>query len=405
MKIKIKLINLIFILHLLIPLAVQAQIIIPENKPKQNNKPTNSQPENLNKLTLKILANKNCIITIDTEDKGLAQANVIKKIYLPKGEFLLEAKSTEDSRDIFYMKYTVVQEDINSEKLLGIDIAKVTEARLEKEKADIEAKKDAEYLAQQQKYSQLDAEEEQRKANEELEKDKARLNVMLKELSDNMVVVEGGTYTMGCTSDQWPNCYGSEKPAHEVSVGSFYISKYEVTRTQWKAVMGVDVDNNSACDNCPVENVSWDDAQEFIAKLNALTGQTYRLPTEAEWEFAARGGNLSKKYKYPGSNKLNDVAWLAENSNYIIHPVGMKKPNELGLYDMGGNVWEWCSDWFGDFTTDKQADPPGADIGSGRVVKGGSYLIGALRGRCASRGTSDQTTAEAGTGFRLAKGK
>jgi formylglycine-generating enzyme required for sulfatase activity len=156
-----------------------------------------------------------------------------------------------------------------------------------------------------------------------------------------MVFVEGGTFMMGSEDG-----YDSEKPAHRVTLDSFEIGKYPVTQAQWQAVMG---NNPSYCKNrseCPVENVSWNDVQEFIQKLNSITYKTYRLPTEAEWEYAARGGNKSRGYKYAGSNNIDEVAWYDKNSGRKTHPVGLKSPNELGLYDMIGNVYEWSRDYY-----------------------------------------------------------
>lgn len=196
-----------------------------------------------------------------------------------------------------------------------------------------------------------------------------------------MVFVEGGTFKMGATSEQGSDADSDEKPVHSVTVSNFYIGKYEVTQAQWKAVMG---DNPSSFqgDNLPVENVSWDDIQEFIKKLNQLTGKTYRLPTEAEWEYAARGGKMSKGYKYAGSNNISDVAWYTNNSSSHTHPVGQKQPNELGLYDMSGNVWEWCQDWYGNYNSSSQTNPTGPASGSYRVLRGGSwgYIAGDCRG-------------------------
>ena len=158
-------------------------------------------------------------------------------------------------------------------------------------------------------------------------------------VSFEMVRVEGGTFRMGATSEQEADDWDREKPVHSVTLSSYYIGKTEVTQALWKAVMGSNPSYFKS-DNQPVENVSWNDCHEFIRKLNALTGQNFRLPTEAEWEFACRGGNNSRGYKYSGSNNLGSVAWYDGNSGNKTHPVGTKAPNELGIYDMSGNVWE-----------------------------------------------------------------
>lgn len=198
----------------------------------------------------------------------------------------------------------------------------------------------------------------------------AKLN--LKNLTSNMVYVPGGTFTMGATSEQGSDADSDEKPTHSVTVSSFYICKYEVTQALWKAVMGSNPSSFKG-DNLPVETVSWDDCQTFIRKLNALTGKNFRLPTEAEWEFAARGGNNSRGYKYAGSNNIGDVAWYDDNSGDKTHVVGTKSPNELGLYDMSGNVWEWCQDWKGSYSSASQTNPTGASSGSDRVLRGGGW--------------------------------
>jgi formylglycine-generating enzyme required for sulfatase activity len=215
----------------------------------------------------------------------------------------------------------------------------------------------------------------------------------------DMVAVGGGTFTMGCTSEQGDDCYDTEKPAHQVTLSAFYIGKYEVTQAQWTSVMGSNPSYFKG-DNLPVEMVSWSDVQEFIQKLNAQTGKTYRLPTEAEWEYAARGGAQSQGYKYSGSNTVGDVAWYSGNSS-TTHPVGQKSSNELGLYDMTGNVSEWCSDWYGYYSSSSQTNPAGPSSGSSRVLRGGSWSNYAQDVRVPVRG-GGAPGARFNLGFRLA---
>ena len=207
------------------------------------------------------------------------------------------------------------------------------------------------------------------------------LSAELNKLINNMVYVSSGTFTMGGTSEQGSDAYDDEKPTHNVTLSSYYICKYEVTQALWRAVMGSNPSNFKG-DNLPVECVSWNDCQTFINRLNSYTGRNFRLPTEAEWEFAARGGNYSRHYKYSGSNYIGDVAWYDDNSGNRTHPVGTKQPNELGLYDMSGNVYEWCSDWYGSYSSYSQSDPTGPNSGSDRVSRGGSWYGGA--GYCRS---------------------
>ncbi len=200
------------------------------------------------------------------------------------------------------------------------------------------------------------------------------LESMLQRLEANMVLVEGGTFTMGCTEEQG-NCEDYAKPAHKVSLSSFRMGKYAVTQEEWILVMG---DNPSTFQGLsrPVENISWEVAQEFIRKLNKLSGKRYRLPTEAEWEYAARGGRLSKGYRFSGSNNLDSVGWFVENSIKQTHKVGLKLPNEIGLYDMSGNVWEWCNDWYEDtyYAGSPYENPQGPKRGTSHVLRGGGCL-------------------------------
>ena len=195
---------------------------------------------------------------------------------------------------------------------------------------------------------------------------------IIQNLINNMVYVEGGTFMMGATSEQGSDAEELEKPAHQVTLSSFSIGRYEVTQEEWQAVMG---SNPSVFKGAkrPVEYVSWNDCQAFIRKLNSISGRRFRLPTEAEWEYAARGGNRSRGYKYAGSNNLSAVAWYYDNSGNQTHEVGGKQPNELGLYDMSGNVWEWCQDWYGSYSSSSQTNPTGSYSGSNRVMRGGSW--------------------------------
>ena len=197
---------------------------------------------------------------------------------------------------------------------------------------------------------------------------------------------------MGATSEQGSDAYSDEKPVHQVTLSDYYIGETEVTQELWQAVMGSNPSSFTGSGLLPVEYVSWDDCQTFITKLNVLTGMQFRLPTEAEWEFAARGGNSSQGYKYSGSNNIDDVAWYGSNSNYNTHEVGTKAPNELGLYDMSGNVWEWCQDWYGSYSSSAQTNPTGPTSGSYRVFRGGGWGSIARACRVSYRGTSRQAT-------------
>jgi formylglycine-generating enzyme required for sulfatase activity len=200
-----------------------------------------------------------------------------------------------------------------------------------------------------------------------------------------MVKVDGGTFTMGATSEQGSDAFDDEKPAHSVTLSSYYIGQTEVTQALWKAVMGSNPSYFKG-DNKPVVNVSWEDCQKFISKLNKLTGKTFSLPTEAQWEFAARGGNSHCGYKYSGSNNIDDVAWYGGNSGDTTHDVETKSANELGLYDMSGNVWEWCSDWYGNYSSSSQTNPTGPSSSSGRVYRGGGWGFIARDCRVSRRG-------------------
>ncbi len=229
-----------------------------------------------------------------------------------------------------------------------------------------------------------------------------------------MVAVKGDTFTMGMTVEQESEAFDVEQPAHEVALSSYLIGQTEVTQALWQAVMGSNPSYFSSRNNYatnlqrPVEFVSWNDCQTFITKLNQLTGKTFRLPTEAEWEFAARGGNLSLGYKYSGSNNPDDVAWFwfnipsHDNAGYGTQIVATKAPNELGLYDMSGNVFEWCQDCYGSYSSDAQTNPVGPSTGYNRVFRGGSWVNYGYGCRVSIRAGYDPTSTVDCIGLRLA---
>lgn len=224
---------------------------------------------------------------------------------------------------------------------------------------------------------------------------------VLRKIISNMVRIEGGTFTMGSESESIGNTFFAENPLHKVTISSFSLCRYEVTQEEWETVMG---SNPSRFINtkCPVEKVSWEDCQLFIRKLNIMTGKEFRLPTEAEWEFAARGGNYSRGYTYSGGNVIDSVAWYIGNSDGQSHPVGQKCPNELGLYDMSGNVWEWCSDRAGEYNFSFQTDPVGPSSGINRINRGGSWRYGEEYCRVSLRGNHTPVVRNCNLGLRLA---
>lgn len=216
-----------------------------------------------------------------------------------------------------------------------------------------------------------------------------------------MIKVEAGTFMMGATKEV-KEPYKIELPAHEVLLTEdYYIGKYEVTQALWNVVMDSKYSTNDG-DLLPKNYVSWNDCQEFIEKLNKITGLKFRLPTEAEWEYAARGGKKSKRYLYSGSNNVLDVAWYDGNSSNKRHPVGTKQANELGIFDMGGNVSEWCQDLWGQYQNDSQINPLGSSAGTKHVLRGGNYFFDIRICYLSYRMFAESNYKDASVGFRLA---
>jgi formylglycine-generating enzyme required for sulfatase activity len=255
-------------------------------------------------------------------------------------------------------------------------------------------------------------------------------------VSFEMIAVKSGTFTMGATSEQGSDADSDERPTHSVALSDYYIGKYEVTVAQFREFINetnyrTDADKdggsyiwngsswekrngvNWKCDasgkmrgswedNHPVIHVSWNDAKAYCEWLSRKTGQSFRLPTEAEWEYAARGGNKSRGYKYSGGSNINDVAWYTSTTNDSgTKPVGTKSPNELGIYDMSGNVWEWCQDWYGDYSSGSQYNPSGPSSGSYRVLRGGSWSHDAKYCRVSDRSYSTPDLRSRYLGFRV----
>lgn len=230
-----------------------------------------------------------------------------------------------------------------------------------------------------------------------------------------MVYVEGGTFTMGCTSEQGGECGNDESPNRQTTVSSYYIGMLEVTQSQWEKVMGTsiyqqrDKANSSwpwplrgAGPDYPMYYVSWEEAKEFCARLSRQTGKNYTLPTEAEWEYAARGGNKQEGTKYSGGWSVDDVAWYDGNSSSSTHPCGTKRANALGIYDMSGNVYEWCEDWYANqYLQYDNNNPKGASSGSYRVLRGGGWGDYAKDCRVAFRNNNTPSNRYSTCGFRV----
>ncbi|CAK0741100.1 formylglycine-generating enzyme [Gammaproteobacteria bacterium] len=254
---------------------------------------------------------------------------------------------------------------------------------------------------QEAETARIEAEEKAKRqaaAKAEAARIKDEEDALLRLLRSEMVAIPGGTFMMG--SPETEKDRNSDERQHQVTINGFEMAKTPVTQSQWKAVMGNNPSYFQGCNDCPVEQVSWNDAIQYIEKLNALTGGGYRLPTEAEWEYAGRGGRAGKLYC--GGNNLDAVAWYYGNSDGKTHPVGQKAPNGYGLYDMSGNVWEWtCSEYDGDYGGGEQHCQTSSD--ADRVYRGGSWFYDPLGLRAASRGGLSPGSRGSYLGFRLAR--
>ncbi len=230
-------------------------------------------------------------------------------------------------------------------------------------------------------------------------------------LNIKMIYVEAGDFLMGCTFEQGYDCNNDEQEVRKVSLNGFYISAFEVTQSQWKKVMGTSVDEQKSLagynriygigSDYPMYYISWNDAIEFCERLSMKTGKKYTLPTEAQWEYAARGGRYGQDTKYSGGKTINNVVWTSQNSQGTTHPCGKKQANELGIYDMSGNIAEWCADWYGDYDTEDTSNPTGIEYGTFKVLRGGSWDSSITKCRVTSRGCDKPHARHYTYGFRI----
>ena len=324
-----------------------------------------------------------CHVMLFKKEKMLARAEEDNLLLLQRGKHKFEFVANGFDKVRTTETVEIKEEDLNSTDYIEVrlkeNVEKVIAEREERERK-----------------------ERERKEREE----RGKFNVGGVEFK--MVNVEGGTFMMGAQNIDltFPNYDGEarddESPVHEVELSDYYIGETLVTQALWKAVMGNNPSGFTGDDDFPVERVSWYDiVKRFIPALNKKTGRTFRLPTEAEWEYAARGGNKSKGHKYSGSDEIDEVAWYYRNSGGETHPVKGKKANELGLYDISGNVWEWCSDWFGEYSSGAQTNPQGPDEVSRRVLRGGSFGSKASGCRVSFRFNYTPNSRSCYFGFRL----
>ena len=374
---------------------------------------------------LKMKTDLDCIFYLDGDEMGRLKTGIIKKFPLREGEYELRCVSVENAVDSWETEFKMPDAD----KLQKVELCGIRDRRLQKEE-EIRKAAEERRLAEELRLAEERKREAERKAAEEkrrmeearrAEEERNRIRTFtVGGVEFKMIRVEGGTFTMGATSEQGGDADDDEKPSHSVTLSSYYMGETEVTQGLWQAVMGSNPSRFTGDSRLPVEQVNWEDCQTFISRLNYLTGQQFHLPTEAQWEYAARGGTKSRGYKYSGSNDVGSVAWCYENSgnarlddsswdsnklvfnNCRTHPVKSKQPNELGLYDMSGNVWEWCQDWYGDYSSGSQTNPTGASSGSLRMRRGGCWADIARDFRVSRRGFTTPSYRFDFLGLRLA---
>lgn len=358
-----------------------AQLIRNRMNPPQRRKAEGM--ENFPKL--KVKSNLDCVMYVDEEERANISANKLEMIPLKAGEYMLKFESVENVADYLEEEYTMPAED----RLKKVDLLQI--------------KQDREYREQREREEREREQEKERKEREERERKEreARGEFEVEGVKFKMVKVEGGTFTMGATKEQGSDAWDDEKPAHQVTLSDYYIGETQVTQVLWKALMGNNPSRFKGDDNLPVERVSWDDAQVFVEKLKGKTGKVFRLPTEAEWEYAARGGEKSKGYKYSGSDNIDRVAWYGNNSRARTHVVKRKMANELGLYDMSGNVWEWCQDIYDNYGSNAQTDPKVDTSGASYVSRGGGWDCTERFCRVSCRDFSPSAWRKRNLGFRL----
>ena len=338
-----------------------------------NKRPAGNSPKRpFNKRVITIISVVAiCIIAIifgvkSCNDSNTAEAEAQQATAIAEQQRIDADRKAQERAD----SIAAEQQRLEQERLAKEAAEKAEQERIAAER---KAKEEAERLAAEKKRK----EEEERKRREASNNNISTRSYTVNGVSFKMIAVEGGTFTMGATAEQ-QNSDSDEKPVHDVTLSSYYIGETEVTQALWQAVMGGNPSYFSGSNN-PVENISYNDCITFINELNNLlsgqlpSGRKFRLPTEAEWEYAARGGNRSRGYQYSGSNNLGSVAWYAGNSEDKTHQVKQKQANELGLYDMSGNVWEWCNDWYGSYSSSSQTNPKGPSSSSCRVLRGGSW--------------------------------